>query len=273
MLAYEEKNRKIGMTTSIIIHLLLLIFFLLYKAWPFDPPLAPQIGIEVNFGTSDVGSGDVQNTSEAGENTQENTETSESTEQNETTPETSSESTPVEEAVEAVESNLESYQEATTQPSTTPTTVTETKQTTTTTQQQTVNTQNLMNSSSSNNNNGDDENQVGDKGVEDGDVDAKNMMGNHGGGNGANLNMSGWKWDKLPNKKDPSSETGKITFRITIDEDGLIENVQIVSSTVSVPVANFYRDLLYKEATLKKDANFRGTSSTTGTVEWYIRSK
>jgi len=98
-------------------------------------------------------------------------------------------------------------------------------------------------------------------------------MGTQGGGNGANLSMNGWQWDNLPKKKDSSSEIGKITFKITIDEDGIIENVVVISSSVSIPVQNFYRDLLYKEATLKKARNFSGASSSTGIVVWEIKSR
>ena len=282
MLAYEKRNKQIGLTTSLIIHLLLLIFFLLYKAWPFDPPLAPQIGIMVNFGTSDVGSGDIQNTSEAGENAEESEEATEEIENTEEATEATEansaetaeavESTEsVEESSEAIESEVESFEEVT---NTEATTETVTENTTSETNTEVVNENNVMGGSSSNNNNGNDENEVGDKGDEEGEINESNIYkGASGGGNGASLNMNGWQWDNLPNKKDASSETGKITFRITIDEDGIIEDVNVINSTVSIPVQNFYRDLLYKEATLKRVSNFSGSSSSTGIVVWEIKSK
>lgn len=290
MLAYEERNRKIGFTTSLIIHLLLLIFFLLYKAWPFDPPLAPQIGIMVNFGTSDVGSGDIQNESESGENTEENTEATETeienaeevTELTESSESSESESTEVtentetvEETSEVVESEVESLVETTNSETTSEaTTESATTETETEVETEEVNESNVMGGSSSNNNNGNDENEVGDKGDENGEINESNIyQGSHGGGNGASLNMNGWQWDNLPNKKDATSETGKITFKIVIDEDGSIEDVKVVSSSVSIPVQNFYRDLLYREATLKKASNFSGSSSSTGIVVWEIKSK
>lgn len=292
MLTLEEKrNKQKGAITTVIVHLLLLIFFLLYKAWPFDPPLAPQFGIEVQFGTSDVGSGDVQNESKAGENTEESEETSESESENveesqtETTESTESvEQTEVTEALEAVEESSEVIEseieslENTTNTKTTTGKVTEkvtekTEVVKTETKEEVVNENNMMGSNSSNNNNGDDANEVGDKGVENGSVNSDNLMGIQGGGNGASLNMNGWQWDNLPKKKDSSTETGKITFKITIDEDGIIESVIVVNSTVSIPVQNFYRDLLFKEATLKKASNFNGSSSSTGIVEWYIKSR
>ena len=274
MLAYEERNRKIGLTTSIIIHLLLLIFFLLYKAWPFDPPLAPQIGIEVNFGTTDVGSGDVQNESEAGENIEESEEITESeTENVEETPiETSENVEAVEESSEVLESEVESFEENTTE-TVTPTQEETVEEETETQEEEVVNDNLMMGSNSSNNNNGDNENEVGDKGDENGNINSNNLMGTQGGGDGASLNMNGWQWDNLPNKKDKSPETGKITFKITVDEDGIIERVEVISSSVSIPVQNFYRDLLYKEARLKKISNYRGSTSSTGLVEWHIKSK
>jgi protein TonB len=55
----KEDKRK-GMITTILIHvLLLLVMIFLFKFMPPDPPIEEQ-GIAINFGTSDQGMGDVQ---------------------------------------------------------------------------------------------------------------------------------------------------------------------------------------------------------------------
>lgn len=286
MLALEEKrNEQKGMITSVIIHLLLLIFFLLYQAWPFDPPLAPQYGIEVNFGTSDVGSGDVQNDSEAGENTEENTEATETetqteessevtepTEQTETVEATSS----VVESTEAVESEVESLEEASTETNT----VTETEEVveevvepTETEVEETVNEENVMGGSSSNNNNGDDENEVGDKGQEDGEINESDIYkGTNGGGNGSSYDLAGWKWDKVPKPKDETNENGKIVFKIKVDEEGYIESVSVVESGVSAATVAIYKREVEK-ITFSRTAGGNVPLHSNGTVTFIIKSR
>ncbi|HMQ00434.1 MAG TPA: hypothetical protein PKC24_11685, partial [Cyclobacteriaceae bacterium] len=60
MMYQEKENRRNAVLASILVHgvLLLLLFFAI--AWRAPNPPLPQYGIEINFGTSDVGSGVVQ---------------------------------------------------------------------------------------------------------------------------------------------------------------------------------------------------------------------
>ena len=69
----NNNNRK-AWTVSILIHALLLTAFIFMVAWREPNPPLPEIGIEVNFGVDDVGSGDVQPTEPA--NTSESEEES-----------------------------------------------------------------------------------------------------------------------------------------------------------------------------------------------------
>lgn len=281
----EKQNRQKGMITSIIVHLLLLIFFLLYTAWPFDPPLAPEYGIEVNFGTSNVGNGDVQNTSETGENIEENTEATESTEQseevadNETTTqeietETSDEVTSSEQTTEVIESEVESLVENNTISNTTSqNTENTTSETTNEKVEEKVEENNLMGSSSSNNNNGNDENEVGDKGEEEGEINESDIYkGTNGGGNGSSYDLAGWKWDSAPKPNDTSNENGKIVFRIKVDEDGYIESVSVIESTVSASTVAIYKKEVEK-VTFTRTAGGNVPQYSTGTVTFIIKSK
>jgi outer membrane biosynthesis protein TonB len=87
MAAFETKNEKIALIGTIIFHGILLLLFLLYGLTQPNP--LPQQSIQINFGTSNTGMGDVQldepvaqnqpqpTTSQAAENnyaTQENTD-------------------------------------------------------------------------------------------------------------------------------------------------------------------------------------------------------
>ncbi|MEQ9591024.1 MAG: hypothetical protein RLN86_00405, partial [Cyclobacteriaceae bacterium] len=56
----EKKNRRIGMITSIGVHLALILAFLFIMAWRAPNPPLPEYGIELNFGLDDQGYGEVQ---------------------------------------------------------------------------------------------------------------------------------------------------------------------------------------------------------------------
>ena len=56
----EKKNQRIGLITSIGVHLAVLVLFLLMMAWRAPNPPFPEYGIELNFGMEDQGYGEVQ---------------------------------------------------------------------------------------------------------------------------------------------------------------------------------------------------------------------
>ncbi|MFL9845964.1 energy transducer TonB family protein [Flavobacterium rhizosphaerae] len=56
----ETKNERISFTVATVILLLLALLCILFSLSYFDPP--PENGIAINFGTSDVGMGDIQPT-------------------------------------------------------------------------------------------------------------------------------------------------------------------------------------------------------------------
>src|SRR5688572_5073360 len=56
----ETKRKRIAFVTSAGIHGIILLLFLFSMAWRAPNPPLPEFGIELNFGDSDVGSGDIQ---------------------------------------------------------------------------------------------------------------------------------------------------------------------------------------------------------------------
>jgi len=74
----ETKRNRIAFFTSLGVHLVILLLFLFSMAWRAPDPPLPEFGIELNFGDSDVGSGDIQpETATAADQTEEEVPTEE----------------------------------------------------------------------------------------------------------------------------------------------------------------------------------------------------
>lgn len=92
------------------------------------------------------------------------------------------------------------------------------------------------------NNNGDDRSGVGDKGNPEGNINAKEFYGKPGGSkSGVALNVSGWAFGNNRLDKDDSDEDGKIIYQIRVDSDGNIVSARPLQQTVSPSVESFYR--------------------------------
>ncbi|MFN8430432.1 MAG: hypothetical protein U0V04_10675 [Spirosomataceae bacterium] len=126
------------------------------------------------------------------------------------------------------------------------------------------------------NNNGDGKpGEVGDKGDPRGTVDGKSMMGkpgkggngNGGTGSGTSVNISGWK-NKGPLNipKDNSSETGRIKFKVIIDDFGDVQRIDVIETSLSPSVTNYYKTQITKK--LKTNLVPEGTPPprSTGTI-------
>jgi hypothetical protein len=101
-----------------------------------------------------------------------------------------------------------------------------------------------------NNNGGGKKGEVGDKGDTRGTPDGKSMMGKIGKGSGSGAaigGLSGWNKRKLTLPDDGSSETGKIVFKVTVDDSGDVVGISVVSSTVSPSVQNFYKNYIQQK--------------------------
>jgi hypothetical protein len=126
------------------------------------------------------------------------------------------------------------------------------------------------------NNNGDGKKgELGDKGDPRGAPDQKSIMGKPGknGGSGAAIGgLSGWNKRKLSLPDDGSSETGKIVFKVTVDDSGDVVGISVISSTVSPSVQNFYKN--YIQQKLGSVLSPQGTPPprATGTITINIQS-
>ncbi|MEN7549151.1 hypothetical protein AAG747_14605 [Rapidithrix thailandica] len=262
----EEENKKKRQRTALLITLLVdaaviavLIFVVAWRA-P-DPPI-PQYGIEVNFGTMDFGSGDIQNQTTPNNNESmdkakpdvETPPTEEPTEdpvqepqpspdpvtEDPTPEETPTEVPPVadesEESVETVEEMPE--------PDPVPDKPKEEKPKV---NQETVlkpvpgskdNNTGTANENQANNNG--NQNKTGDQGKKEGNLNADALLGSTGSG-GAALDMPGWNWDEMPNVVDNSRETGYVEFEIKIDDEGEVISVKTLKRSVTSTVANVYK--------------------------------
>lgn len=92
------------------------------------------------------------------------------------------------------------------------------------------------------NNNGDNRSGVGDKGNPDGNINAKEFYGKPGGAkSGVALNVSGWAFGNNRLDKDESDENGRIIYQVRVDSDGNIVSARPMQQTVSPSVESFYR--------------------------------
>lgn len=127
------------------------------------------------------------------------------------------------------------------------------------------------------NNNGDGKlGEVGDKGDPRGTLDGKSMMGKPGkgtGGSGASIGgLSGWNKKKLSLPDDGSSETGKIVFKVTVDDAGDVVGISVVSSTVSPSVQNFYKNYIQQRLSSVLSPEGTPPPRATGTITINIQS-
>lgn len=283
----EEKNKRIAAGVSIGVHVLIVLFLIYMLAWRAPDPPAPEYGIELNFGTDNVGSGDVQ--TEATPNESENTEDSQPAPTQpdplpepepvvEPTPPTPAETPKV--VSTKADAPVSVKEEVKPQPKPKPKEeVVEKKEPEKPKSlypgQPTNSTGTGKNGAASyptGNNNGDDTGKVGDKGDPEGSLNAKAMYGKAGGGDGG-LDMPGWRYDVQP-KRDPySNETGIIRFRITIDSDGNLVGITTLESNVSPQVKKWYEDQLRKTTFSRTGGNGNLSAGATGVVTFKITAR
>lgn len=122
------------------------------------------------------------------------------------------------------------------------------------------------------NNNGDDKSGVGDKGNPDGKIDAKEYYGKPGGSStGVAFNVAGWSIGNKSIDKDASEESGKIVFRIKVDQSGSIVSINVVETQVSPSITDFYKRQISRLRPQPKSSVVPEIS--TGTVVINVRSR
>ncbi len=267
----ERKNRRIAMITSVGIHGLLLLAFMLMMAWRAPNPPLPEYGIELNFGMDDQGGGEIQPETSPGvqeEADQPKEEQTEAAQPVEEQVEEKVESEKVEEpAVSKIESPVVIKEEkpkkepvkevkekvVETKPKVAPTedVKKEEKKETKVSEQQGTDAKKGDPTTSQ----GDDGKQ-GDKGNPEGKLDAKALYGQQGGGangdKGFGLSMSGWAWaddPKIPNL--PDNEEGRIEFEIECDADGDIVKITTIQRGLSAQAEKLLREEIQKTSLMK----------------------
>lgn len=251
------------MIISAAFHVAVLLLFIFLIAWRAPNPPHPEIGVELNFGTSDAGSGDIQpDTPPATTETEEQTVPEE--EVQEETVEKVVEDTqedipePVEEQPVEAEPEIKPVTDQPTEDPvkeevveevvTEPVEVNEEKKEEPKTDPR-ANYPGKTNKEGEEVSQGDDKDETGDKGKEEGNPYAKVYEGQlGGGGDGTDLTITGWDWENEPRPKHEDVEYGgKITFEFQVDEKGQVTNVNMIPpSTVSSSLISLYRDELYK---------------------------
>lgn len=271
----ERKNKTVALFTSLGIHLAVLLAFLFMMAWRAPNPPLPEYGIELNFGLDDQGAGDIQPETPASSEEVPTDEppTDETTEPVE---EQEEESKSVEEVVEQPVSKEES-----------PVVVKETKKEIVVKpvkedakkeDKKEVKVADTKPSEEKGNpklaNQGDDKNKVGDKGSEEGSLDAKALYGKQGGGGGGvGLDLAGWNWDEIPRPNIPNNElNGKIIFEIKVDENGEIISYRVLEKTLSIEAEKACKEAIEK-LTFNKKSGATVPDVSTGKISFVVRTQ
>ncbi|MBX2957171.1 MAG: cell envelope integrity protein TolA [Cyclobacteriaceae bacterium] len=294
----EKKNKRIALATSIGVHGLVLLAFLFVVAWRAPNPPLPEYGIELNFGSDDVGTGPVQPTEPAG-STQPSQDEEEQArndqQQEEEKPQVEEskpqEAKPIEQPVvtkqespvtlkeekkvdpKPVEKPKEKEQKEVVKTETKPKeTVTEDKSATKTTADKTT-TDNKEGKPVSH---GDDANKTGDKGDPKG-LDEKGMFkGQLGGGSsGVGLSIAGWDWLDKPIPPKPTDQDqfgGKVVFAIEIDSEGYVTRITKKEGTLSFELEKRCKEAI-ERSTLQKTSPGKPAEKTTGEVTFYLSIK
>lgn len=296
----EKSYKSHGIILSLLIHAALLALFFFFILRTPNPPLAEGgSGIELNYGTVDEGSGDIQTMNEANpspveeevapadENTQVDNNPTPTTEPTPPVEETSEKlitSEDDENTVKLKEEAPKPKKEVVKEP-----VKEKVKEKESERAPAAVKTEEVAKATSNGktgtaekiggNNNGDKVGKVGDQGNPEGSLDAQALYGNPGtGGPGAGgsggglLQMSGWKLVSSLKVDDQSSENGKIVFEIKVDEEGELISVRAVEKTVSQSLVKIYENKVWKDfAVIREGKNTAPVS--TGRIIYNIRSR
>ena len=293
----EKKIQRTGLIATIGFHLVLLILFFFLLAWSEPDPPIPQYGIELSFVQSDS-KGKVE--SQQQEQAQEENEDiqDESVEPSEEDPVEELVEEQVEEVIEDSEplENTEEVEEITeevpivdvseltdeseiidTEDVNSPDIVEEKKE------EQIKEEEPLKEKSppkEASSKDGTGDSQVVNKPAPKPSIDSRAIYkGSKGDTNaqsssgGSSLNMSGWIWDFEPEPDDQSDESGKIIFKIIVDDEGEIIRVTTLEKTVSPIVEKKYKDAVM-DLTFSKTAENRSSASTSsGIITFTIKSR
>ncbi|WP_258104963.1 hypothetical protein [Marinoscillum sp. MHG1-6] len=276
----EQKYKRTGWLVSILVQIVMLVLFYFLIAWREPDPPIPTYGIELNFGFQEVGSGAEPVSGQEAEQVEEISE--EQPDEVEPEPvEESSDAVPTEsvEAEQVFEDNIspDVVEETKVEPNPVPKVEEKPKEDKTepVKEEPKINPQALMSGAKDGHPNasqGTNTNSKGDQGKEEGTIDGRSLYGSQGSADGASLNMAGWVWDYKPKPDDKSDESGKIVYKIVIDDEGYLSRIDVVSSTVSPEVERVYRQSV-ERLSFSKTNDYKPAPTSTGYVTFIIRTR
>ena len=86
------------------------------------------------------------------------------------------------------------------------------------------------------------------------------------------MSLGGWTWNTKPEPDDQSDESGSITYRIEVDQNGYLIRIQPISSSVSPAVERKYREAVRK-ITFSQTTNTPAPEVSVGTITFIIQAK
>jgi len=262
----EKKNRIIGLLTATGIHLVLLVAMFFLVAFRLPNPPFPEMGVSLNLGMYDEGSGDVQpeTLAEVTENTARNKEVKQQQEQK--AEEVKPAEPKQEEAKEIVSKDEESgvvvkedkKKEIKTEPIKEKVPEKEKPAETKKEEKKEVkgDAKTATEGGKSGASQGDDINKKGDKGKPEGTLDPNGQytgkQGGGGGGDGLALSMSGWGWADKPVIPDlPDNADGRIVFEIECDENGEIVGINTIERGLSPRAEQMLKEEIRKNSLIR----------------------
>ncbi len=265
-------------TASVLCGMFVLCYFIVVWSPP-DPPI-PEYGMEVNFGVDEAGFEKVQNSQPAHQSTQEAKTAPQPavdpTSQQVNVPEPIKSIQPLitptevfeKEAVVAEKVEKSQHEEKNQKEEKYP--IKENPDT----QAEGAKSSNTGKTPESQaNNNGNVHGAVGDQGSKNGTMTSENFLKSQGGKGGSSLDMPGWRWLSKPQVKDNSPETGKIVFRVIIDDNGEVTSVSTEYCSVSKSVANLYENAIRRLQFEMTNVHADAPEETIGKITFIITSK
>jgi len=273
--AVERNNKLKALTGTLIFHGIILLLFIFVVFKNPDPPLfSDTAGVEVNFGLSDEGMGDIQPEPSASESAKMSTPTEQAKAEKSETSKEEKLLTQEDEDAPSLAAADKPKKEKKPEKKITPTPVvkekpkTEKKEVKEEKKEPVVNANALYKGKSKQGNEG-ETGKPGDQGIKEGSLYAKNHgntmgSGTHGtgdgtdgpgghGGKGYSYSLTGRKIVQPPKIIDNSQETGKVVVDITVDKYGNVTNAIPGGRGSTTSSANLYRKA--KEALLKTKFN------------------
>lgn len=280
----KKRNRKSAVITTVVQVLLLFVLYFLV-AWKEPFPPIPEYGIEISFGQEETGRPSVASTLSEPQETELNSEPEIEEQTVPETLETVSEASIEEETVD-VESPVESSvaQEIVAQ---------DASESSITSEELPIDPQEEFVEVSSDEvpEELEKEDQPTIEEVESADIesqgeddapglagdpevaiDQRALYGNVTGQEGASLQLTGWVWDFKPTPYDDSQETGKIVYKVTIDDDGYLIKIVTELSTVSPTVEKYYRQAV-ERLTFSKTSTYKPAATSVGSITFIIKTR